>query len=136
MAHTEKQEQIIDWMLRFDLSETYIARGIGMKPNKLSYQINNALEIKETYFKAIKDLLIRRKLLSNEDECKQLFNLTTDFFASVSTQFNLFSNEMSRAIKDQNITKDERLRLKVKIDDFLLVTTNRAEEIKNLLGIR
>jgi hypothetical protein len=136
MAHTQKQEQIIDWMLRFDLSETTIARGIGMKPNKLSYQLNNAQEIKEKYFNDIKNLLIKRKLLSERDECKVLFDLTTDFFASVTTQFNLFNHEVARAIKDQAISKDERARLKVKIDDFVNATLERADEIKSLIGVK
>ena len=132
---TERQEQVIDWMMRFDLNETAIARGIGIKANKLSYQLNNAIEIKDAYFSAIKDLLTKRKLLA-DDECKQLFDLTTDFFQSVSTQFNLFSNEVTRSLKDKRITKDERLRIKVKIDDFTRATNEKANEIKNLLGVK
>lgn len=136
MANTQKQEEIIDWMIRFDLTESKIAQWIGIKPNKLSYQINNALEIKETYYNEIKKQLISRKYLSDQDECKQLFELTTEFFSSVTSQFHLYSNEVMRAIKDKSLTKDERMRLKVKIDDFLVSTITRSNEIKNLLGMK
>lgn len=136
MANTQKQEQIIDWMIRFDLTESKLAQWIGIKPNKFAYQINNAIEIKEIYFNEIKKQLIGRKYLSDQDECKQLFELTTEFFGSVSTQFNLFSNEVCRAVKDKSLTKDERMRLKVKVDDFLTATITRSNEIKNLLGMK
>ena len=136
MANTQKQEQIIDWMIRFDLTESKLAQWIGIKPNKFAYQINNAIEIKEIYFNEIKKQLISRKILSDVDECKQLFELTTEFFSSVSTQFNLFSNEVCRAVKDKSLSKDERMRLKVKIDDFLDATIKRSGEIKNLLGMK
>ncbi|MFA5803704.1 MAG: hypothetical protein WC879_03580 [Melioribacteraceae bacterium] len=132
MAHAQKQLEIMDYMVRFDLSETTIAKWIGMKPNKLSYQLNNAIEVKDEYYKAIKDQLIKRKYLSDQDECQKLFDLTSGFLQSLTTQFSLFSNEVSRTIKNKIIEVGERPRLRTKYDDLKEQVERFDEEMKKL----
>ena len=92
MAHTKKQLEIMDWMMRFDLTESALARAVGIKINILSYQLNNAQDVKDKIYQDIKNYLISKKYLSEMGECEELFDLTTNFFASVGTQFNMFSN--------------------------------------------
>lgn len=129
---TKRQLEVIDWMNRFDLKETQVARWIGIKPNKLSYQINNALEIKEVYYNEIKKQLIKRNYLSEQDECQKLFDLTTNFLQSLTTQFNMFCNEVSRTIKNKKIEIHERPRLRTKFDDLKEQLDNLDKELKQL----
>lgn len=132
MAETHKQLEVMDWLNRFDLKESQIAKWIGLKPNKLSYQLNNALEIKEVYYNEIKKQLIKRNYLSDQDECQKLFDLTTNFLQSLTTQFSMFSNEVSRTIKNRKIELHERPRLRTKFDDLKEQLTNLDEELKKL----
>lgn len=132
MANTQKQLEIMDYMRRFDLSETTVARWIGMKPNKLSYQLNNAIELKDIYYREIKKQLINRKFLSDQDECQKLFDLTSGFLQSLTTQFSLFSNEVSRTIKNHTIELNERPRLRTKYDDLREQVDRFDQEMKKL----
>lgn len=132
MANTQNQLEIMDYLQRFDLKETTVAKWIGMKPGTLSYQLNNAIDIKEPTRKAIKSELIKRKYLSDQNECEKLFELTTNFFQSLTTQFSMFSNEMGRTIKNKAIEMNERPRLRTKWDDFLEKVNHFDEEMKKL----
>lgn len=132
MAHTQKQLEIMDYMQRFDLSETTIAKWLGMKPNKLAYQLNNAIELKDVYYKEIKKQLINRKYLSDQNECQRLFDLTSGFLQSLTTQFSLFSSEVSRTIKNHAIELHERPRLRTKYDDLKEQVDRFDEEMKKL----
>ena len=132
MAETNKQIEVMDWLNRFDLKESQIARWIGLKPNKLSYQLNNALEIKEVYYNEIKKQLIRRNYLSDQDECQKLFDLTTNFLQSLTTQFSMFSNEVTRTIKNKKIEVHERPRLRTKFDDLKEQLESLDDELKKL----
>lgn len=129
---TKKQIEVIDWLNRFDLKETAVAKWIGVKVNKLSYQINNASEIKDVYYNEIKKQLIKRNYLSEQDECQRLFDLTTNFLQSLTTQFAMFSNEVSRTIKNKKIEINERPRLRTKYDDLKELLQNLDEELKKL----
>ena len=132
MAETRRQLEIMDWMNRFDLKEATVARWIGIKPNKFAYQLNNALEIKEIYYNEIKKHLIRRNYLSDQDECQKLFDLATNFLQSITTQFSMFSNEVSRTIKNRKIELNERPRLRTKFDDLKEQIENLDDELKKL----
>lgn len=132
MAETHKQLEVMDWLNRFDLKESQIAKWIGLKPNKLSYQLNNALEIKEVYYNEIKKQLIRRNYLSDQDECQKLFDLTTNFLQSLATQFSMFSNEVTRTIRNRKIEVHERPRLRTKFDDLKEQLESLDDELKKL----
>lgn len=132
MAHTQNQLEIMDYLNRFDLTETTVAKWIGMKPGTLSYQLNNAVDIKEPTRKAIKTELVKRKFLSDQDECNKLFDLTSDFLSSLTTQFSMFSNEVGRTIKNRVIELNERPRLRTKLDDLVEKVNCFDEEMKKL----
>lgn len=132
MAHTQNQLEIMDYLNRFDLTETTVAKWIGMKPGTLSYQLNNAIDIKEPTRKAIKMELVKRKFLSDQDECNKLFDLTSDFLSSLTTQFSMFSNEVGRTIKNRVIELSERPRLRTKLDDLIEKVDRFNEEMKKL----
>jgi len=135
MAHTKKQIELIDYCQRFEVCESDFARWCNVKPNVISYQLNSANEIADKYYNKIIKRLIEKGHLSNTNECDQLFDLTTEIFSSLVTQFNLYKNEVMRTIKNKKIERDERPRLRTKIDDFRSDMNKKCDELIKTFGL-
>jgi hypothetical protein len=113
------QEEIRSIMLKNGLSYQWIADRLGTYYQKIQYAIEIQREIPLSLYTAIMKIFERHGFIEgSEEKCQDLIELTFKSNSSIAEDLRSMNKHISEDIRDGKLTPDERLKLRIRLEDI------------------
>jgi hypothetical protein len=132
MTAQEEINQII--FQNKNITESWLADKLSITPQNLNYQLHMAKKFDNNLYKRIK-LIFKKEgiILDPAEQCTQLSDRTLEFGALIGNQLSVMNNEVRKAVKNDNIEFNERVKLKIIFDDMRDNINQQLDELEKLI---
>lgn len=133
--NSEKAQDIINRVI-FDhkVKEIDIARALGKKPQTISYQLHEAINMDREIEQGIYIYFRMLGIMVNQpDECELINDHFLDFTSIITQQISILSGLIRKAVSDNSITDDERNRLKTQIKFLRMEVSGKIDQLESIL---
>lgn len=128
------QDEINKIIFDNNLTESWIASEIGVSPQKLHFQLHNAKNIDYKVYSDIKSLMKRASVLDEAQSIKKLSDLTLQLNSNITFQLSSLTKEILKDIQDNDLSYDEKARIKFQIRELEDQVKLQISSIKDLIG--
>ncbi len=125
---------ILTYGKEYDFHESDVAWAIGLSPQALNYQLNNAVKFDTKLEEAIDDFFRKKGIPTNDgEECEMLNDLFLEFNSMQAQQVSILSNQIRKSIKDKMLHDQERADLKLKVKQMRINFNSALDELEKII---
>lgn len=117
-----------------EIKECEVAWAVGLSPQTLNYQLNNAIKFDVELEENIYNYFKKKGIIKYQSgQCTMVNDLFLEFGSIHSQHYSMLSNEIRQAIKDNSLSDEEAERLLLKIKNLRINDNTNLDYLEDMV---